>query len=340
MGTMEDMGRHLSRFREGAGPFMSAGPALVPTLAEVESFLRSVGRRPMPGLGGLPADLHTGVPDALARAFHPLLVKLGVRYQAPVAFNGGRAAELYKGRGRIPDCGSYREVLVPNKASKCWHRCLRRRLSPVADAFALDVVSCRRHHGTDIGARGPRASQDWAQAQRLWRWRRRAMAAVAAAAPLVPSSRRASKAPWPTRPRRGPQRSMRQPCFWAAAASLAPSWRRTKGRRPTPGRKAWRRQPGGRPTFGSRGSPPRAIPPTGRPEGIGPSWRDLGRPRSGSWSSTEGVRGEGRVPKGSPSRPGRRRRGDRGRRGAWRPEVLDRFAPAKKRGPRESEREH
>ena len=157
------MVRGLSKFREGAGPLVCAGPTLVPTLSELEFLLRAVGRRHAPGLDGLPGELYASVPDLVARLLHPLLVKIGVRFQEPVSYKGGRAAELYKGRGRIPDCSSYREVLVANEAAKCWHRHVRGRLAPFAEGFALDVVCCARHRGADVGAHGPRALQEWAR---------------------------------------------------------------------------------------------------------------------------------------------------------------------------------
>ena len=64
----------------------------------------------------------------MARIFHPIVVKASLRFEEPVAWKGGVCVELFKGKGPLLQCKSYRDVLVSDMAGKAYHKTLRKRL--------------------------------------------------------------------------------------------------------------------------------------------------------------------------------------------------------------------
>ena len=95
------------------------------------------------------------------------MVKMGVRVQEPLAFKGGRYAEIYKGKGDRRACKHSRSVFLASGVGKQHHRILRNKLMPHLEEYSPEVTCALRGRGVDIGSHYIRLAQDWANARGL-----------------------------------------------------------------------------------------------------------------------------------------------------------------------------
>ena len=126
---------------------------LVPSLFEMERLYASICRGKAAGVDSIPPEAFAAAPQAMARLYHPIIVKSVLRFEEPLAWKGGSCIELYKGKGPFLDCKSYRDVLVSDISGKAYHKAIRHRVLPHLETVALDTqcggVASR---GSDIGA--------------------------------------------------------------------------------------------------------------------------------------------------------------------------------------------
>ena len=138
------------------------GGCAAPTLAELEAGFRRAHKGRAPGLDGIPDDLLAVLPCEMARVWHPLMVKMTIRVQEPLAFKGGRFAELFKGKGGPRECGLSRSIFLASGVAKQFHRLVRNRLMPNLERYSPDITCAMGGKGVDTGSHYIRLVQDWA----------------------------------------------------------------------------------------------------------------------------------------------------------------------------------
>jgi hypothetical protein len=135
------------------------------------SALTALFRGSQPGRAGGPDaisdDFFRAAPDALARLYHPLLVKIALLGREPILVKGGIAVPLYKGSGAYDDPNRFRSILLNSVVCKHYHRFLRTRL-----LFLLQAVFLRSQcgglpmRGADLAAHTVRSFLVAAKARR------------------------------------------------------------------------------------------------------------------------------------------------------------------------------
>ena len=92
----------------------------------------------------------------------PIMAKMGARVQEPLAFKGGRYAEICKGRGDRRDCPSSRSIFLASVVGKQYHRILRGRLLPFLERYSPEVTCALKGLGVDSGSHCIRLALEWA----------------------------------------------------------------------------------------------------------------------------------------------------------------------------------
>ena len=99
----------------------------LPSLVDLERALRRVPRGKAQGPDGLPGELCHHQPAAVARLLYPGLLKTMLHGHEPLVFKGGKLIAVYKGKGAVDDCKSFRSLLISNHLGKAVHRAIRQR---------------------------------------------------------------------------------------------------------------------------------------------------------------------------------------------------------------------
>ena len=134
-------------------PVCSLDALMVPSLIEVEAIFAHAHRGRAAGVDAIPPEAYAAAPQAMAKIFHPLMVKAALRFEEPLSWKGGVCIELYKGKGPVLQCKSYRDVLVSDIVGKAYHKTLRNRLMPVLNRVGLDTqCGGLGSRGSDFGA--------------------------------------------------------------------------------------------------------------------------------------------------------------------------------------------
>ena len=104
-------------------------------LTDLEQAFRRVscGRASGPDL--IPGELCHFQPAPLALACYSQLTKLVCHGQEPLDHKGGILTPIYKGKGSVSSCSSYRSILVSNSIGKVLHRAVRQHGAPLYEAF-------------------------------------------------------------------------------------------------------------------------------------------------------------------------------------------------------------
>ena len=116
----------------------------LPSLTELERALRRVPHGKAHGPDGLPGELCHYQPAAVARLLYPGLLKTMLHGHEPLVFKGGKLIAVYKGKGAIDDCASFRSLLISNHLGKAVHRAIRQRTASVYEAFIRQQTGGRR----------------------------------------------------------------------------------------------------------------------------------------------------------------------------------------------------
>ena len=90
----------------------------LPSLHWLEKAARKIRNGRAAGPDDLPGELLKAFPAATARALLPLLWKLFLRIEEPVAFKGGTLIRLWKHRGALDQCSSFRGILLMSTVGK------------------------------------------------------------------------------------------------------------------------------------------------------------------------------------------------------------------------------
>ena len=103
-------------------PTCTLDASMVTSLMEVEAIFAHAHRGKAAGIDAIPPEAFAAAPQAMAKIFHPLMVKAALRFEEPLAWKGGVSIKLYKGKGAVLQCKSYRDVLVSDIAGKAYHK--------------------------------------------------------------------------------------------------------------------------------------------------------------------------------------------------------------------------
>lgn len=117
----------IMELQQFAQPSLEAHFADLPSLTDLELALRRVARGKACGPDGIPGEVYRFFPVPIARLLYSQLIKLTLHGQEDLAAKGGIVAPIYKGRGPIDQCSSYRSILVSNHMSKAIHRTIRQK---------------------------------------------------------------------------------------------------------------------------------------------------------------------------------------------------------------------
>ena len=101
----------------------------MPSLSHLETALRKVNLHKAVGPDQVPGDLLHMFPREFARILFPLLVKFAVRLHEPIQWKGGQLIKLYKGKGPIRECASFRGILLMSTIGKAIRAGMRHKVN-------------------------------------------------------------------------------------------------------------------------------------------------------------------------------------------------------------------
>ena len=93
-------------------------PHEVPQLAWLERAVQQIRKGKMPGFDLIPGEIYKADPGKTAKALLPLLWKFVLRQQEAVSFKGGKLVALFKQKGAMTECTSYRSILLMSTTGK------------------------------------------------------------------------------------------------------------------------------------------------------------------------------------------------------------------------------
>ncbi|OLQ12453.1 hypothetical protein AK812_SmicGene3619 [Symbiodinium microadriaticum] len=132
----------------------------LPTLWELECALRDSKPGRAAGNDGIPPDILHKYAGQLSTALYPILLKIAFRLQEPLQFKGGTMRHIWKSKGPLEQCSSYRGILVSNTVGKSFHSAFRRRCGNWYDSAATPLqVGGRRGFPVQLAAQAARAYQ-------------------------------------------------------------------------------------------------------------------------------------------------------------------------------------
>ncbi|CAE7221510.1 unnamed protein product [Symbiodinium microadriaticum] len=132
----------------------------IPTLWELESALRASKPGRAAGNDGIPPDILHKYAGQLSTALYPILLKIAFRLQEPLQFKGGTMRHIWKSKGPLEHCSSYRGILVSNTVGKSFHSAFRRKCGSWYDSAATPLqVGGRRGFPVQLAAQAARAYQ-------------------------------------------------------------------------------------------------------------------------------------------------------------------------------------
>ena len=99
----------------------------LPSRCELEHAFRMAKPGRATGNDGVPPDLLHALAGPMAHVFYPILLKVAFRLQEPLHFKGGSIRHLWKQKGDLADCTSYRGILISSNVGKGFHSAFRRK---------------------------------------------------------------------------------------------------------------------------------------------------------------------------------------------------------------------
>lgn len=121
--------------RDSVAPTFEVDQDLIPIVEEALAVISKQSSGRAPGGDGIVAEvLKVGV-AVMAEIIHPLIVKIYLSDSQPNTWRGGILHELWKGKGPIRVCRSYRGIFLIDVLAKCHHAMLRRRLMPLLEKY-------------------------------------------------------------------------------------------------------------------------------------------------------------------------------------------------------------
>ena len=107
----------------------------VPTLVELEAAFRRVKRGKASGPDQLPSELFHCFPADTAKQCYSILLKTALQGQECLLHKGGTLIPLWKGKGDMGQCSSFRSILLSSHFGKTLHRTLRLKQADVYETY-------------------------------------------------------------------------------------------------------------------------------------------------------------------------------------------------------------
>ena len=82
----------------------------------------------------------------MARKLWPIHLKSFLRLEEPPQWKGGTMQELWKKKGSLSRCKSFRGILLADDSGKSYHSSVRQSLGPYLSDFALEEQSWAAFH--------------------------------------------------------------------------------------------------------------------------------------------------------------------------------------------------
>eukprot|EP00435_Cladocopium_sp_Y103_P014745 s1030_g3.t1 len=134
----------------------------VPSLVELEAAFRRVKPGKASGPDGLPSELFHYFPAVLAKQCYSTLLKVAIQGQECLIHKGGTLMPLWKGKGDMSICSSFRSILLSSHFGKTIHRALRLKQADVYEAYLhRQQLGGRRHTPVSLGTHYARAFMRW-----------------------------------------------------------------------------------------------------------------------------------------------------------------------------------
>ena len=111
----------------------------IPTLQELEAQFRRAAPLKAMFLDGTPGELLHKIPEAMAKYYYPLLLKMVTQQCEPMLFKGGTLVPAYKRKGSMAHCESYRSLMLSSIIGKSIHAMYRRELMTNLQGYALPL---------------------------------------------------------------------------------------------------------------------------------------------------------------------------------------------------------
>ena len=132
----------------------------LPTRCELERSLRAAKPGRAAGNDGLPPDILHSFAGPLSAILYPILLKIAFRLQEPLHFKGGTVRQIWKCKGPLEHCSSYRGILVSNTAGKSIHGAFRQRCGDWYNAAATPLqIGGRKGFPVQLAAQAVREFQ-------------------------------------------------------------------------------------------------------------------------------------------------------------------------------------
>ena len=132
----------------------------LPSRCELEHAFRMAKPGRATGSDSVPPDLLHYMAGPMARVFYPILLKVAFRLQEPLHFKGGSIRHLWKQKGDLADCTSYRGILISSNVGKGFHSAFRRKCGAWFEAAASPLqVGGRRGFPVSLAAQAVRSYQ-------------------------------------------------------------------------------------------------------------------------------------------------------------------------------------
>ena len=90
----------------------------LPQLAWIEAAAQRIHRGKATGFDQIPGEIFKADPAATARAMLPILLKYTLRLEEPACAKGGRLVKLYKQKGPMNICASFRSIMLVGSMAK------------------------------------------------------------------------------------------------------------------------------------------------------------------------------------------------------------------------------
>ena len=90
----------------------------LPPLSSLEHAIRKMANGKATGPDGIPSELLKASPRIAAYVLYPLLAKFCLRMEEAIQHKGGKLVALFKGRGSVDDCASFRGILLLSNVGK------------------------------------------------------------------------------------------------------------------------------------------------------------------------------------------------------------------------------
>eukprot|EP00435_Cladocopium_sp_Y103_P006401 s5384_g2.t1 len=134
----------------------------VPSLAELEAAFRRVKPGKASGPDGLPSELFHYFPAVLTKQCYSTLLKVAIQGQECLIHKGGTLMPLWKGKGDMSICSSFRSILLSSHFGKTLHRALRLKQADVYEAYLhRQQLGGRRYTPVSLGTHYARAFMRW-----------------------------------------------------------------------------------------------------------------------------------------------------------------------------------